>query len=255
MGRPPTITRDQLLTVSRRIFAAKGFESATLADIAAELKVTPAAVLRHAGSKRALFAEAMHLPVAPPPFILELATIDAAATDPREVLRNIAEQFIPFAQRILAENVVVFMHARTLSKSKDSPPRRGIAIVEDYFRRAAAAGVITVADPRAAARLFMGSVHSYVFLHHVLNLPPYPVDDYIDALIGLWTHGGIRARKTKRRQARDHRSRRDRGGDRNVDLSAAGAKAARARSVRNTRSEDGERRLARGRPHSPRVRR
>ena len=256
MGRPPTISRDQLLAVAQRVFAAKGFDAATLADIAGELKITPAAVLRHVPSKHALFAAAMHLPTEPPAFIIELATIDAAATDPRDVLRGIAEQFIPFARQILAQNVAVFMYARALAKNPNSPPRRGIKIVEDYFRRAAAAGVIRIDDPRAAARLFMGSIHSYVFLHHVLNIPPYPVDAYIDALIDLWTHGGIRAdRKNKRRPVRDHRDRAPRGGDRNAALSAQPAKAARARPLRNAGGANGERRLARRRPHRPRSRR
>src|SRR5438105_3592140 len=256
MGRPPTITRDQLLAVARRVFAEKGFEGATLADIAGELNITPAAVFRHVRSKHALFAEAMHLPVEPPPFIMELATIDAAATDPRVVLRRVAEQFIPFAQHILAENVVVFMYARTLAKSKDSPPRRGIKIVEDYFRRAAEAGVIRLTDPRAAARLFMGSIHSYVFLHHVLNIPPYPVDAYIDALIDLWTHGGFRGhKKIKRRPARDHRGRSRGGGNRDVRMAASRTKAARARPLRNAGGKDGERRVARRRTNRPRPRR
>jgi len=85
MGRPPTIQRQQLLETARRIFAQKGFEAATLADIARELSVTPAALLRHAASKQALFAQSMRAArVAPPEFILELAATDAAA-DPRIV--------------------------------------------------------------------------------------------------------------------------------------------------------------------------
>jgi AcrR family transcriptional regulator len=264
MGRPPTISREQLLAAARHIFAAKGFEAATLADIARELHVTPSAVLRHVPSKRALFAEAMNRRIEPPAFIMELASVDATE-DPRIVLRRIAEQFIPFASRVVAENIVVYMHARTQRSllvppfdptSNDSPPRRGIRVVESYFRRAAKAGVITIDDPRAAARLFIGSLHSYVLLHHVLNIPPYPVDAYIDALIELWTHGGIRGpQKTKRRSPGDHRGRSRGGGGRNARLPAPGAKAARARSVGNAGGEDGERRVARRRPHRPRAHR
>src|SRR6266849_7906545 len=222
MGRPPTISRDQLLAAARQVFAAKGFEGATLADSAGELNVTPAAVLRHVPSKRALFSEAMERRIEPPAFIMELAAIDAAA-DPRIVLRGIAEQFIPFARRVVAENIVVYMHNRAQRSlvvpfdptADDSPPRRGIRVVESYFRRAAKAGVITVDDPRAAARLFIGSLHSYVLLHHVLNIPPYPVDAYIDALIDLWTYGGIRGpKKTKRRPRGDPRGGRAGGGTR-----------------------------------------
>jgi len=254
MGRPPTINREQLLGVARNVFAAKGFEAATLADIAGELKVTPAAVLRHVRSKHALFAEAMHLPTEPPPFIVALETIDAS-TDPRVVLRGVAEQFIPFAQRILAQNIAIFMYMREQAGNKDSPPRRGIKIVEDYFRRAKEAGVIRVDDPRAAARLFMGSVQAYVFLHHLLNIPSYPVDQYIDALIDLWTHGGIRGSKTNGRQGGGSRGGPDGRGHRDAGLPEAAADAARARPVRNAGGADGERRVARRRTHRPRSRR
>jgi AcrR family transcriptional regulator len=254
MGRPPTISRAQLLAAARKIFAAKGFEAATLADIAGELNVTPSAVLRHVPSKRALFAEAMER-IEPPAFVMELAKVDASS-DPRFVLRRIAEQFIPFAQRVFAENIVVFLHARNAFVEDDSPPRRGIRAVESYFRRARKAGTITIDDPRAAARLFIGALHSYVLLHDVLNVPPYPVDAYIDALIDLWTHGGIRGpEKTKRRARGGPRHGGIRGGDRHADLPAPAAKAARARPLRDARGADGQRRLAGRRPHRSRARR
>src|ERR1051326_1433796 len=255
MGRPPIISRDRLLAVARETFAAKGFEGATLADIAAELSVTPAALLRYVPSKHALFAEAMHLPLEPPAFIVELATVDAAKADPRDVLRRVAEQFIPFAQHILAENVAVFMYARSLGMNKNSPPRRGIKIIEDYFERAARAGAIRIKDPRAAARLFIGSVHSYVFLHHVLKIPPYPVVAYVDALIDLWTHGGISGSKTQSRQDRGRRDRRAGGGNRDPHVDSPRATTARARSQRNAGGANGQRRITRRRPHRPRSRR
>ena len=89
MGRPAIIRREQLLETARGVFARKGFEAATLADIAAELNVTAAAVLRHFPSKQALFAAAMqprHFEI--PPFIRDLASVDPA-TDPRVVLRHL----------------------------------------------------------------------------------------------------------------------------------------------------------------------
>ena len=130
MGRPPRISRDELLDTARRVFALKGFEAATLADIAAELRVTPAAVLRHVDSKQELFRIAMSARLtAPPDFILELAGVDAA-TDPRIVLRGIAERFIPFAEKVVGENIAVYMHERARSlvvpfdpSAADSPPR------------------------------------------------------------------------------------------------------------------------------------
>jgi AcrR family transcriptional regulator len=201
MGRPPTISRQQLLDTARRVFAQKGFEAATLADIARELNVTPAALLRHYPTKQALFAQAMGATrFDVPEVVKELARVEASS-DPRIVLRQLAERFIPFIQKTIAENLAIYMHSRTRAhlvlpfdpRADDTPPKRGLRIVTDYFRRAAEAGVIRIRDPRAAALLFMGSLNSYVFFHQVLNVAPkpYPLSVYVDALIDLWAEGAM----------------------------------------------------------------
>ena len=75
MGRPPRITRDQLLEAARNGFGAHGFAATTLADIAAQLDVTPAAILRHFESKEALFRAAMSpRAIVLPPFVDALAS-------------------------------------------------------------------------------------------------------------------------------------------------------------------------------------
>src|SRR5437762_1978622 len=254
MGRPPTITRDLLLDTASRVFGAKGFRDATLADIAGELGVTPAALLRHVESKQELFLQAMTGGGRLPAVIADLEHLDARS-DPRIVLRRIAEKFIPFAEKVVGMNIAAYMHAQTSfvvpfdTRSADSPPRRGLRIVEGYFRRAAEAGVIRIRDPRAAALLFIGSLQSYVFLHKVLNVVPlYPLGDYVDALIDLWSHGGIRGEEVRHREKR-RAADRDRGGSRgHAAVPAREEQTPRARPRRNTGGADGERRVARRRP-------
>jgi AcrR family transcriptional regulator len=271
MGRPPTIDRERLLESARRRFAAKGFEATTLAEVAGGLGVSPAAILRHFPSKRALFAEAMlGGRVELPHCLRELAMTDAHA-DPREVLRRVATEFVPFIRGVIEVSLAVQMHRNAHqtslvvpfdTKAADTPPRRAIRLVEDYFRRAIDAGTIQLRDPRAAARLFIGSLHSYVLFHHILAIPTIPLDAYVDALIDLWTHGAIapphggpRARKKEdpanARSAPD-RLPRDRGG---ASLRPPAKPAAAAGVRRNPRGADGERRLARGRTRRPRPRR
>jgi AcrR family transcriptional regulator len=205
MGRPPTITRERVIDTARRVFAAKGFAATTLADIAGELGVTPAAILRHVDSKQALFGLAMEsgMLLDPPACILELPKVDAKS-DPRIVLRRIAEGFVPFIQDVLATRIVVAMHAKARSTSvvlpfdpeADNPPRRGLKIVADYFRRAAKAGVMRISDPQAAALLFMGSLQGYVLSQAVLKITPaLPLNQYIDALLELWSGGVILSSK------------------------------------------------------------
>jgi len=271
MGRPPRISREQILDTARGVFIRHGFEAATLADIARELNVTPAAILRHVSSKQALFAEAMRSGVVEhPPCVKELAETPGQA-DPRVVLRRFAEQFVPFAREVLGANLAVYMHTRTQRRallipfdtaSEQSPAQRGIVLVTDYFRRAREAGTIRVDDPRAAALLFIGHLHSYVLIHFVLNVTPvYPLDRYLDALVDLWVHGGIsrpggmRARNKNRVEKTDSGpdSRRRRNGPVPVLAKATAAKAARPR--RNAGSADGERRLPGGRARRPRARR
>lgn len=267
MGRPPRITREQLFETARGVFAVKGFEGATLADIASELRVTPAAVLRHVDSKQELFRIAMRGRVtAPPDFILQLAEVDAR-TDPRVVLRAIAERFVPFVEKVIAENIAVYMHdkARSLlvpfdTDDADSPPRRGLAVVGDYFRRAMDAGVIRRGDPRAAALLFMGSLQAYVMMHHILKVAPkpYPLNRYIDALIDLWSNGAIvggHRGKAGLSSGAHRRADRGRGGNRrNSALHESPAIAGGVDGLRNARSAHSQRRVPRRGPRNTRSR-
>jgi len=267
MGRPPTISRQQILETARAVFEAKGFAATTLADIACELGVTPAAILRHVDSKQDLFAQSMQtgMLVDPPACILELPLIDAAS-DPCAVLRRIAEEFVPFIQEVLKTRIVVAMHANARSTSlvlpfdpdADNPPRRGLKIVADYFRRAAAAGVMNLDDPQAAAMLFMGSLQGYVLSQTVLKIaPPLSLEQYIDALLALWSGGvivgGNRARRKTARKNRDRARRSDNRGDRPRSLSRGSEKAEAGRAKRNTRGPDGGSGVARRRPRHPRA--
>ncbi|HEV2720442.1 MAG TPA: TetR/AcrR family transcriptional regulator [Thermoanaerobaculia bacterium] len=268
MGRPPTITRERLLDTARKVFATKGYDATTLADIAGELGVTPAALLRYARSKQALFAAAMRTRhVEMPPAIIHLQAT-GGAEDPRIVLRRLAEEFVPFVSKTIAENLAIYMHRRSQTslvlpfdvRDDESPPRRGLAIVTDYFRRAAEAGVLRVKDPRASALLFMGSLQSYVLLHQVFNVAskPYPLDDYIDALLDLWTNGaigGARARSQKT-AAPPRRAARARGASGGPARLVARAKTAEGdRPLRNARSPHRRSGVAHRRPRRPRPRR
>lgn len=272
MGRPPTISREQILDAARRIFTLNGFEKATLAAIAGEVGVTPAAILRHFDSKQALFDQSMRHTVAMPQCILDLATVDAS-TDPRIVLGRIAAEWVPFAERTLSANLAVQMHERARhaalvipfdTAGPDTPPRRAFALVSGYFERAAKAGVLRVDDPRDAALLFMGSLFGYVFLHQIMNaLPqPIPLPGYIQSLLTLWTRGAIVEQRSGGSRARSSRPRKaDRTGSSPARsrrraarvLSVPEAPAA-SRSLGDDRGKGGQRGIAHRRPRRSRSR-
>jgi len=208
MGRPARVTRAQVLKAAREAFAARGYDGTTLAAIAARLGLSPAAVLRHAPSKAALFAAAMaEPPAAERPFPMAFLA-DADVTRPREVLRELARAAIPFIEAQMSESIARWMYAknsrekRTLRlpwspQAPNSPPRRVFALLESYLRRADKAGSLHLRDPQAAAMAFMGNLNAYAFFHRVIPLvdPPIPVDRYIDTLLDIWSRGAVAPRK------------------------------------------------------------
>jgi AcrR family transcriptional regulator len=58
-------TRDEILTAARRLFAARGYQQATVRAIAAEAGVDPALVIHFFGSKSALLGDAVEWPFDP----------------------------------------------------------------------------------------------------------------------------------------------------------------------------------------------
>lgn len=208
MGRPPRIHREEVLAAARTAFVERGYEGATLADIAARVGVSPAALLRHAPTKQALFTAAMG--ATPDSEMLPLAFLaDVPGTaDPRRVLRQVARAFVPFIQAKLRENLARWVHFRTVPgigrmplpfdpKQRPTPPQRNFRLLEDYLRRARRAGRVRLRDPRAAAFAFAATLHSYVMLHEVIPAleEPLPLDQYLDTVMDIWTRGAI-ARET-----------------------------------------------------------
>ncbi|MFC9471071.1 TetR family transcriptional regulator [Nocardia sp. NPDC056952] len=81
--RDRAATRAALLDAARIRFAAQGFDGTGLREIAAEVGVDPALVSRYFGSKKGLYAEAMHL---------EIPT--GVAADPHRPVVSIADALL-----------------------------------------------------------------------------------------------------------------------------------------------------------------
>jgi AcrR family transcriptional regulator len=204
MGRPARVTREQVLTQARRAFAERGFDGTTLADIGARLHVSPAALLRHAPSKKALFAAAMESEPVGETLPTDFLASVPLSQEPARVLRRLALEFIPFIEQKMGENIARFLRARTEEEArtirlpfdprkKTSPPVRAVRALETYFRRARAAERVSLSHPRAGALAFLGSLQSYVFFHRVLRIAPtIPLDDYLDTVMEVWRRGALR---------------------------------------------------------------
>jgi AcrR family transcriptional regulator len=213
MGRPAKVQRDQVLGAARAAFVERGYEGTTLADISARVGVSPAALLRHAPTKQALFTAAMG--ATPGPEMLPLAFLADVPGEvlPGKVLRQVAYAFVPFIQAKLSENLATWVHFRTIPgvgrmplpfdpAARPTPPQRNLKLLEDWMRRARRAGRLSVRDPRAAAFAFAASLHSFVMLQQVLRVleEPLGLDAYLDTLIEIWERGALARREAKTRK-------------------------------------------------------
>lgn len=203
MGRSPRVTREQVLAAARETFVEHGFAGTTLAEIGSRLSVSPAALLRHAPNKEALFLAAMGQPetdLLPLEFLEEYDGTE----DPRAVLRRVGEVFIPFLEtriRGLVARWVYFKRVQGVGKiplpfdptQRPTPPQRNFRFLEDYLRRAGRRGRIRVEGEkyRAAALAFLATLHSYVFMQQVMQIleEPLPVGDYLDTVVDVWARG------------------------------------------------------------------
>jgi AcrR family transcriptional regulator len=203
MGRTARVNRSQVLSAAREAFVERGYEGATLSEIAGRVGVSAAALLRHAPTKRDLFIACMGEgePEAMPFAFLE--EMDGSQ-DPRRVLRRAAESIVPFLESKMRQVVARWVYFKRVAgvglmplpfdpTSRPTPPQKNMKYLEDYMRRAARRGRLRIDDPSAAALAFLATLHSYVFLQHVMEVleKPMPLERYLETVLDIWTRGAI----------------------------------------------------------------
>ena len=210
MGRTARVSRGQVLSAAREAFVERGYEGATLSEIAGRIGVSAAALLRHAPTKRDLFVACMgegEPETMPFAFLEEMD----GSEDPRRVLRRAAESIIPFLESKLRQVVARWVYFKRVAgvglmplpfdpTARPTPPQKNMKYLEDYMRRAVRKGRLRVDDPSAAALAFLATVHSYVFLQHVMEVleKPMPLERYLETVLDIWTRGAIVTRRKTR---------------------------------------------------------
>jgi len=87
-------TRDQILGAARDSFGERGYDRATIRDIAARAGVDPALVLHYFGSKQQLFAAALEIPLDPGAIIERVMAHDRGEMG-RSLVRAFLEAWEP----------------------------------------------------------------------------------------------------------------------------------------------------------------
>ena len=91
-------TRDEILDAARESFAERGYDRATIRDIAARAAVDPALVLHYFGSKGELFGAALQIPLEPAQVLARVMAHDSADMGPA-LLRTFLDAWEPETSR------------------------------------------------------------------------------------------------------------------------------------------------------------
>ena len=179
--------RDQILTGAATVFAADGYEGASMARIAAVAGVSKGTLYNHFDSKAALFSAYVGDTCSH-----TLAHVfDGAGhgSDPADVLRAIGKRMV---QMMLSE-VGLTIYRMVIAEAAKFPdlargffeagPARATGFMADWLAEETRRGRLRVPDPEFAAEQFFNLCQTRLVLRRKLAMLPDPPDADIDSVI------------------------------------------------------------------------
>jgi AcrR family transcriptional regulator len=185
MGRPKTISREELLARAREVFVERGFAGSTR-EIARRAGISEALLFQRHATKAGLFFAAMSLPAVDLQALFE-ARFDSARDQLASVTAAMIDYFrdsMPVLLPLLSPPVFEFEEfSRRHPDSPLTALRRGLVA---FFAREREAGRIGPVDPAAAALLVFALAQSVAFFErmgaHDGRMPDVVLERAIEAL-------------------------------------------------------------------------
>lgn len=194
MARPTTISDEQILEAARAVFLERGV-AATTAEVARRAGVAEGTIFKRFVSKGDLFRAAMSLELADPEWLRTLIGA-REGDDAREVLFQVGMQAVAFFRRLMPLMMMQWSSGKRFGIPEqllgpNSPPLRALAALAAFVEREMVAGRMRRHVPEVVARMFLGSIQSYVFFELLLRAQrrmAMPVEEYLRGLIDvIWT--------------------------------------------------------------------
>jgi AcrR family transcriptional regulator len=184
----PTLGKaESILAAAKRAFLAAGFGAVSMDTIAREAGVSKATVYAHFGSKEELFGAVIERECE-----RYFDRFSSGELDPRDVRASLSILGRRFLELILSPDAIA-LHRIILGEVTRFPmlggvfwragPERERVQIEGFLRRAAAAGALTLTDPRLAAEQFVSLVRADVQLRQLLRLRAEPSDLEIEVVV------------------------------------------------------------------------
>ncbi len=158
---PPNRYRE-ILEIAARMICEKGYEGASIQQIAHACGLTKAGLYHHIGSKQHLLVEIMHYGMD----IFEERVLSQVEpiTDPLERLRTSMAKNVLMVTRDRNKEITIILHEHaTLTGDEldriNKRKKRYVRFLERSFAEAIAGGQIRPVDPKVAAFTFLGAVN------------------------------------------------------------------------------------------------
>ena len=207
--------RRAVMEAASSVFLDKGYDNATMDDVAATAGVSKATVYKHFGDKKELFAAIVGATTNQVDSLV--AELTAKLADTRDVesdLADLARQFLAtlMQPRLLQLRRLVIANADRFPDMARTWYEQGfervLAALATCFRRLADDGVLTMDDPLLAANHFVGlllwiPINRAMFAGRVYAKTEAEIDSHVRAAVRAFLDGyGGRRRSSPRRSRR-----------------------------------------------------
>ncbi len=205
MGRPQTISNEDMLTAAREVFLKHGAFGSTK-EIARRAGISEAALFKRFSTKAQLFMAAM---VPPTPGVDAIVARASAMKSARESLQVLAQAVLDYFRIAIPMILPLISHptfgAAELPRNFETNPATSLLrAIAAYLRQEKARGRLRVQDPVTASAVLVSALHSIALFEimgfHGGTMPKAGVRSLVDALWhGLEPNAVIsrRARKSK----------------------------------------------------------
>ena len=188
-GEEDNLKRRQIVDGARRIFLARGFDAASMADIAKEAGVSKGTLYVYFKNKEELFGaivqqECCH-------HAEGAFQLDPDDHDVETVLTHIGFSFLHFLcslNKASSLRIVIAIADRMPEIGKafyETGPMVGIRRVQAYLEAQVKAGILAIDDCEIAAAQFLDSCQSTLFKPVLFNFGPPPSEQRIGHVVGV----------------------------------------------------------------------
>ena len=194
--------RQQILDAAQKVFAAKGFEGASIKDLAKAAKISPGLLYWYFKDKTdllvSLLTERIETAIGQLP---KSVSFDAP---PEEFMPQFARFYIgTFEQpmntalfKVVITNTPSFPTA--IRRVQSGVINRVLGTLQDYFQRQIKLGRMRRCDTEMVTRTFMGSVMAFLLLRHILQDErgrEISVEAFVTGVTDVILHGILSADK------------------------------------------------------------